>query len=189
MNVRKAMESHATGIRFLAAAQETLKILAFTALTGIGAQIVIPHSPVPFTLQTFFVLLSGALLGSSKGTISQVLYLVLGLAGFPLFTSGGFGLERIIGPTGGYLIAFPIAALIVGAMVQFKKTLIWTVFSMFLGLCIIFGSGIMFLNLFWLHDFAQSVSSGLLLFTWWDLVKLFGAASISFEISKRRAKQ
>ena len=65
-------------------------IVVFTALTALGAQIAIPHQPVPYTLQTFFVLLGAAFLGSRNGSLSQLLYLGIGLAGAPVFSGGQF---------------------------------------------------------------------------------------------------
>ena len=66
-------------------------IFAFSVITAIGAQIEIPHEPVPFTLQTLGVLLSGALLGKRNGALSQLLYLSLGIMGLPVFSGFGFG--------------------------------------------------------------------------------------------------
>ena len=88
----------------------------FAALTAAGAQIEIPNSPVPFTLQTLFVLLSGALLGPRLGTVSMLAYLGAGAAGLPVFSSFGFGVARLLGPTGGYLLAFPAAAFVAGSL-------------------------------------------------------------------------
>ena len=76
-------------------------VLTFVILTSLGAfvRIPLPFSPVPITLQTFFVLLSGALLGSNLGTISQLSYLLLGASGLPVFTGAGSGLFYLLGPT------------------------------------------------------------------------------------------
>ena len=70
----------------------------FAALTAVGAFIKIPLPPVPFTLQVFFVILSGLLLGSRMGLASQIVYIALGLVGVPVFTEGG-GLQYIFHPT------------------------------------------------------------------------------------------
>ncbi len=91
-------------------------VLLFAAATAVGARVAVPlgFTPVPMTLQTFFVLLSGALLGPRAGAASQFAYLGLGVAGVPVFAAGGAGLPWLLGPTGGYLLAFPIAAAAVG---------------------------------------------------------------------------
>lgn len=90
-------------------------IAAFALLTAIGAfvRIPLPFTPVPITLQTFFVLASGIYLGGRDAAVSQGLYLALGAAGLPVF-AGGSGVAHLLGPTGGYLVAFPIAAWLVG---------------------------------------------------------------------------
>ncbi|MEH1017830.1 biotin transporter BioY [Micromonospora sp. CPCC 206060] len=88
-----------------------------TALTALAAQVVvpIPGSPVPVTGQTFAVLLIAACLGPARGLASQVLYLVLGAAGLPVFTQGAHGVHVLVGATGGYLVGFLLASLIAGA--------------------------------------------------------------------------
>src|SRR3989339_1178484 len=88
----------------------------FAALTAAVSPIKIPlgFTPVPITLQTLMVLLSGAMLGARYGALSQFLYLVLGAAGLPVFAGGSGGIASLFGPTGGYLFSYPIAAFIVG---------------------------------------------------------------------------
>ena len=91
-----------------------------TALVAAAAQVtgVIPGTPVPFTLQPLAVLIVGGLLGPSLGASSLILYLALGAAGLPVFTPVGLpGAARLIGPTGGYLLAYPVAAYAVGRLV------------------------------------------------------------------------
>jgi biotin transport system substrate-specific component len=163
-------------------------IVFFAALTAAGAQVQIPHQPVPFTLQTFFVLLSAAFLGSRNGSASQLLYLGVGLIGAPIFTAGGFGAARLFGPTGGYLLSFPIAALLIGYLVRQHKGFVWTLIAMLLGLVVVFTLGTSFLNLFYLHDFKQAFVGGFLIFSWWDVLKLFAAAGIYNEFGKRYRK-
>lgn len=90
-------------------------VLAFAAATAIGAKVSlpIPGTPIPFTFQPFFVLLAGALLGSRLGAASQALYLLAGAAGLPVFAAGG-GIAYLLGPTGGYVLAYPLAAALAG---------------------------------------------------------------------------
>jgi biotin transport system substrate-specific component len=92
-------------------------ISMFTTLMVVGAYIKIPFFFVPLTLQTFFVLLSGNLLGARFGALSQLIYLILGLAGLPIFAFGG-GLGYIFQPSFGYLMAYPIAAYISGTLIE-----------------------------------------------------------------------
>jgi biotin transport system substrate-specific component len=99
------------------AAVDLAAATAFAALTAIGArvQVHLPFTPVPVTGQVFCVLLAGAVLGARLGFVSQVEYLAAGAAGLPVFAHGG-GLAALLGPTGGYLIGFPVAAAVVGAV-------------------------------------------------------------------------
>ncbi|MBL0922495.1 MAG: biotin transporter BioY [Phycisphaerales bacterium] len=80
------------------------------------AQAQVPMWPVPATLQTFAVVLLGAALGSRWGALSVAMYLAQGAAGLPFFAGGAAGLAHFAGPTGGYLLAFPAGAWIVGAL-------------------------------------------------------------------------
>ena len=167
---------------------QTFWIVVFAALTAIGAQVEIPHQPVPYTLQTFFVLLGAAFLGSRNGSLSQLLYLGIGIAGAPIFSGGSFGLARMIGPSGGYLLSFPLASLLVGYIVQLRTGYFWTLLGMFLGLVVVFTCGAAFLNLFYLHNFKEAIINGFLIFSWWDLLKLSAAAAIYNEFAKRYKK-
>jgi biotin transport system substrate-specific component len=92
--------------------------VVFSLLTALAAQIVIPIGPVPITGSTFAVLLTGALLGSRLGAMAMIVYLVEGGVGLPFFYGGHGGFAHILGPTGGYLVAFPAAAFITGAFAE-----------------------------------------------------------------------
>lgn len=93
---------------------KTMVLAAFFAiLTGIGAQIHIPISVLPVTLQTSLVLITGILLGAKTGAISMTLYLLLGLLGLPLFVGGG-GVQSILSPSFGFIIGFIPAAWVAG---------------------------------------------------------------------------
>jgi biotin transport system substrate-specific component len=93
-------------------------VIGFSLLTALAAQVVIPIGPVPITGQTFAVLLTGALLGPRLGAMAMIAYLIEGASGLPFFAGGQFGLVHLMGPTGGYLIAFPAAAFITGAFAE-----------------------------------------------------------------------
>ena len=98
-------------------------IAYFTMLTIIGGLIKIPFGAVSFSFQTLFVILSGLLLGSIDGMFSQIVYIVLGLIGLPIFTNGG-GFSYVLYPTFGYLVAFPISSFLCGLLVGRSKTII-----------------------------------------------------------------
>jgi biotin transport system substrate-specific component len=163
-------------------------ILSFTFITAAAAQITIPVKPVPFTLQTSAVLLAGAVLGAKRGAISQLIYLGLGIIGLPVFAQtpdGAIGFARLIGPTGGYLLAFPIAAYITGRLIELNKSYVVVVSSMFFGSIIIIFFGTLYLHLMFIKDFTLAVEAGAADFTFWTVIKVFTATLIYFGITKR----
>ncbi len=91
-------------------------VALFTALTSIGAYISIPFKPVPITLQSFFVILSGILIGPKLGALSQVLYILLGLVGIPVFSGFVGGPQIIMKPSFGFIVGFVFAAFISGKL-------------------------------------------------------------------------
>ncbi len=164
---------------------QALWTMVFAAATALAARLEIPYYPVPFTLQTMMVLLAGAFLGSRNGALSQVLYLAAGVAGLPVFAGGAIGFMRLAGPTGGYLLAFPVAAALVGYLLRERGSLLVVTLSMAAGLLVIFAAGTLHLYAFMMRDMSNAIVSGFLLFSWWDLVKLGAASMIYFELSKR----
>src|SRR6476646_4595119 len=127
-------------------------VLFVTSLTAAAAQISVPlpFTPVPFTLQPMVVLLGGAALGSRLGMSSQVLYLALGLAGLPVFAASPVlpqGFARLLGPTGGFLMSYPLAAFVAGFLAErgFDRRYLTSVLAMGAGLAIVFACGIAWL--------------------------------------------
>ncbi len=145
------------------------------------AQIAIGY-PVPVTGQTFAVLMAGALLGSRRGALCLLTYLAEGLAGLPVFAQGKGGLTGFLGPTGGYLVGFVLAALIVGALSErtWDRRVPTTVAAMVLGNLVIYACGLAWL-LCLAHLLGKSLGGGLLAvglypFLPGDLVKIGLAA-------------
>jgi biotin transport system substrate-specific component len=104
-------------------AADVALVAAGAALTAVAAQISIPASPVPFTLQTLVVLLVGASLGSVRGALSMLLYATLGLVGLPVFAplkdgSHAVGIDAVLGATFGFIIGFVAAAFVVGLLAE-----------------------------------------------------------------------
>ncbi len=101
-------------------ARDALWVIGFSLLTALLAQLEfrLPFTPVPLTGQTFAVLLSGAVLGSRRGFLSQALYLAEGAAGLPFFAGGAASFAHLMGPTGGYLWSYPLAAGLIGWLVE-----------------------------------------------------------------------
>lgn len=118
-------------------------VFSFSLLMALSAQIVIPIGPVPITGQTFVVLLTGALLGSRLGAMAMIVYLIEGASGLPFFYGGSGGLGHLLGPTGGYLVAFPAAAFITGAFAEhdWDRRFVTAVAAMAIGSVVIMLSG------------------------------------------------
>ena len=128
--------------------RQVVAVFAFAVLTAIGARLSVPlpGTPIPFTLQPVAVLLSGLLLGGALGASSQLAYLALGAVGLPVFAAGG-GLAYLGGPTGGYLLAFPLAAGIAGAIAGDDRRVVRVVLGGIAGLFVIHMGGASWLSL------------------------------------------
>lgn len=151
-------------------------VVGFTLLTAVMAQIRIqfPFTSVPLTGQTFAVLLSGAVLGSRRGFASQVMYIAAGASGLPVFAGGAFSAAYLAGPTGGYLLCFPLAAYLIGWLVERGASRHAWSLALSLMLCdaliLVSGAG-------WLHglfgvSFRQAALLGLYPFLMGDILKI-----------------
>jgi biotin transport system substrate-specific component len=182
---KSSVAAHSLSITNERLAARVFWVLTFAVLTAVGAQVEIPHAPVPFTAQTFFVLLSGAVLGPWAGAASMLAYIALGAAGLPVFSGLSFGFARLLGPTGGYLLAFPVASLLVGWMTSRRTGYWWTLASMIAGLLLVFTMGTVQLWAVVFRDWPSAIQSGFLIFSWWDAVKLIAAAGIAHQYFKK----
>ena len=153
-------------------------VVAFSLLTALSAQIVIPMWPVPITGQTFAVLLTGALLGSRLGAAAMIVYLIEGASGLPFFQQGHGGIPYVLGPTGGYLIAFPAAAFVTGAFAEhgWDKRFFTAAAAMAIGSVLILLSGWVWLSFFRSPTFA--FDAGVKPFIIGDIVKILLAAAV-----------
>lgn len=167
---------------------EIFWIISFSILTAVSAQIAIPVQPVPFTLQTVFVVLAGALLGAKNGAYSQLLYLAMGAIGLPVFSNGSLGIAVLFGPTGGYLLAFPLAAYLTGLLIGKTKNYFVVAAIMLVSTLSVIICGTLYLDAFYLHSFSKALESGAAIFSVWELAKVFAAASIYFGITKTGLK-
>jgi biotin transport system substrate-specific component len=156
----------------------TLGVVGFAGLTWVGSQIRIPIGPVPITLQTLFVLLAGALVGSFRGWLSQTLYVTAGSFGLPVFAGTVGGLAVLSGPTGGYIVGFVVAPLVVGKLISARKGFAWSVFVFTLGSLLILALGVLHLAFFYTPNLWTAIQVGLLPFLAGDAAKIFAAASI-----------
>jgi biotin transport system substrate-specific component len=141
------------------------------ALTALSARIAVPLPglAVPFTLQPVAVLLSGVLLGAAGGMSSQLLYLAVGVIGLPVFAAGG-GLPYLLGPTGGYLLAFPVAALVAGRVSERWVGATGVALGALLGLVVIHAGGLAWISALFGAEAAAAV--GVAPFFVGDLLKI-----------------
>ncbi|OKI43575.1 biotin transporter BioY [Micromonospora sp. CB01531] len=151
------------------------------ALTALAAQVVvpIPGSPVPVTGQTFGVLLAAASLGPVRGLASQLLYVALGAAGLPVFTQGAHGVQVLVGPTGGYLVGFLLASIIVGtgSRLGAGRTMLRQLAVLALGSMAIYACGVTWLAIVTGMGVANAVAVGVAPFLIGDSLKTLLAAS------------
>ena len=167
----------------------TVAVLFFAVLTAAAAQISVPlpFTQVPFTLQPTVVLLSGLVLGPRLGAASQVLYLAAGVAGLPVFAASATlppGVWRLLGPTGGYLMSYPLAAFVAGAFARrgFDRRYLTSIVAMALGLVVIYTCGTVWLAYASVGrtaiGLASAFATGVVPFVIADIVKLAAAAGI-----------
>jgi biotin transport system substrate-specific component len=163
-------------------------VVLLTALTAAAAQVSfpLPFTPVPFTLQPRVVLLGGAALGSRLGMSAQVLYLLAGIAGLPVFAASPVlpqGALRLLGPTGGFLWSYPVAAFVAGFLAErgFDRRYATSVVAMGSGLAVIFACGVTWLALFARPaaiGFDAALRTGFYPFIPADILKVLVAAAI-----------
>lgn len=161
-------------------AQRLLAVVIFTALTAIGAQIELRIGEfVPFTMQVFVVLLAGMVLGARDGALSQIAYIGLLLLNLPVGSAAG-GIERLTGPTAGYIIGFVPAAFVVGWLVQHGAERAWQRWLAGLaGVAIIYAFGLPVLMRYANLTLAEAWAAGAAPFIAFDLVKSALASSLS----------
>jgi biotin transport system substrate-specific component len=163
-------------------------VVFVTALTATAAQVSLPlpFTPVPLTLQPMIVLLGAAALGARLGALSQVLYLAAGIAGLPVFAASPLlpqGAARLLGPTGGYLMSYPLAAFAIGWLAErgYDRRYLTAAYAMLAGLSVLYVAGVVWLafTLDPAHPVraaGAAVKAGLYPFVLADIVKVFIAA-------------
>ena len=167
-------------------------VIAFSLLNALAAQIAIPIGPVPITMQTFAVTLTGALLGSRLGAAALVAYLIEGAVGLPFFAGGTAGLGVLLGPTGGYLVSFPAAAYITGAFAEhgWDRRFLTAVAAMAIGSVVILLGGWAWLTVGLKATPSGAFKLGVAPFLLGDVVKILLAAAVlptGWALLKRKA--
>ena len=158
--------------------QWPLALIAGVVIVAVAAQVAVPLSftPVPITLQGLAVILVGGLFGAAAGAGAMVLYLTLGSFGVPVFAMGTSGLAKLFGPTGGYLLAFPLAALVTGAVA--RRGNVWRcALAALLGMVTIHVGGLAQLTILTGH-IGRAARLGTVPFLAADLLKVIVAALI-----------
>ena len=169
-------------------ANTSLQGLIYAALFGVGtaagAYIIVPVPPVPITLQTLFLYVAGALLGGRLALMSQIVYLLLGIVGLPVFAGGKAGLGVFFGPTGGYLIGFVVAAYSIGKWNEAlkKPSFSMILLSMTVGTIPVYVLGTLQLSLVAKLSLGKAVGLGVLPFLIGDGVKIVVAAALSLQL-------
>ncbi|MEO8482353.1 MAG: biotin transporter BioY [Acidobacteriota bacterium] len=155
------------------------------AVTAASAQFTmpVPFTAVPFTFTPMAVLLTAAALGSRLGALSQVLYVLLGAAGLAVFSPSGTlppGILRLAGPTGGYLMAYPVAAFVTGWLTErgWDRRYLTAAAAMLLGLGVIYAGGVSWLTVAYTHSVGAAVTMGLAQFVVFDVLKIAAAALV-----------
>ncbi|MFO7818948.1 MAG: biotin transporter BioY [Halanaerobacter sp.] len=177
---------------FSISTKELILVALFAALTAIGAFIKIPTPfGVPFTLQPLFVMFAASLLGAKLALISQLVYILTGLAGFPIFTKGG-GFHYIFQPTFGYLIGFAAGAYVIGKIIENREKKISNFLGAnFAGLIVFYTLGASYLYLimnFYIgqdYPINKALIGGFLVFLPWDALKAVITSIIAPKVINR----
>ena len=166
-------------------AAKVVAVVFAAMLTAAAAQFTspLPYIAVPFTLAPLAVMLTGAALGSRLGFLSQALYLAAGAAGLAVFAPSITlppGAGRLIGPTGGYLMAYPVAAFVTGWLAErgWDRRYLTSFASMLIGLAVIFAGGVSWLSLLPGQTLGSAIATGFVPFIAMDLLKAAIAAKI-----------
>lgn len=157
-------------------------VVAGTAFVAIAAQVSIPlpFTPVPITGQTFAVVLVGASLGPLLGFTSLMLYWLVGIAGAPVYADQMSGWETFVGPTGGYIVGFMLAALVTGYLAQrrWDRRFASSVAAMLTGNVVIYVPGLLWLAHYLNTGPEETLEAGLYPFVVGDLLKLYLAGAL-----------
>ncbi len=163
--------------------RQTVYTALFVALIAVGAFIAIPIGPVPIVLQNMFVLLAGLLLGPRWGLACVAVYLLIGLAGLPVFAGGTSGMGKLFGPTGGYLLGYLPAVFTVGAVSKaFKGNMAGNVLALALGSLIVYGAGVPWLKVAFSMSWHRALAAGMYPFLIGDALKIVVAALVTPKI-------
>lgn len=166
--------------RLNARVRDTILIATGALFIYLTSLVVVPHDPVPWTGQTFGVLMVGGALGLRRGLLAVALYVLLGYVGLPFFAEGKSGASVILGATGGYLIGFIVAGAVVGRLAElgWDRRLGGAIGMMLIGSAIVYAIGLPWLGAVAHLTPSETIAKGLAPFVLWDAAKLVVAAGI-----------
>ena len=167
-----------------------LGLVYFIVLTALGGfvRIPLPFTPVPLTLQSFFVLFSGLVLGPQLAFFSQLGYLTLGVLGLPIFAGATSGFFHLCGPTGGYIFGFLLAAFLVGRFKDFARSAIAIFGLLTLADLVLLLSGTLWLKYLFSLSLSQALSMGFYPFLFGDGLKVF-FTTLAYQRMQKRLKE
>lgn len=159
----------------------------FASITAILSQISIPlpFTTVPLTMQVFAVALSGVILGAKKGFISQIIYIIIGAIGMPVFAQMNGGIGAIVGPTGGFILGFPFMSLVIGYFSEKFKSHLYIVVGMLIGLVIDYAIGTLMFSSVMKMSIDKSLMACVIPFIPVDLLKIGLATMVGVSVTKR----
>lgn len=159
----------------------------FASITAVLSQISIPlpFTTIPLTMQVFAIMLSGILLGPKLGTISQIIYVLLGSIGIPVFAQMSGGMGIVLGPTGGFILSFPLIALIVGYFSKKYKSKPMVFIGMIIGLIISYTIGTLQFCFVTDMTFMAGLMACVIPFVAVDILKIILAYIVGTSINKR----
>lgn len=185
MNLMKENKEGMTSGKGKMATKTITLIALMTAVTCVLAPLSIPIGPVPISLTNLAIYFSLYILGMKKGTVSYVIYLIIGLVGVPVFSSFTGGPGKLIGPTGGYLIGFIPMAVIAGILIdKFGGKFIQSMTGMVVGTIVCYALGTVWLAYQAQMDFVAALWAGVIPFIPGDLIKMVLAAFFGPQICK-----
>lgn len=187
-----ATQSLNRGDRVLYATRQVAIVVGASSFVALCARVTvpIPLTPVPLTLQNFGVLVVGLMLGSRRGFAALALYLAEGMMGFPVFNpTGPGGLAQLIGPTGGFLLAYPFVAGIAGLIMETgKRSFARALTAGLVAEVILFAGGLSWLAIL-THSLSQAVRFGLYWFVFAEIIKIMSAAALACGWQRMRKVQ
>ena len=170
--------------------RDMILVSLFTALTAVGAFLSIPIGSVPITLQSMFTILSGLILGPKLGSLSQLIYVLLGLAGVKIFAGFSGGPQTVFSPSFGFLIEFIFASYIIGLIantkdgVNFKRIFL----AALVGTAVIYAFGVPYMYLIFNKvllkemSFLTALKVGCIMFLPGDLLKCFASSYVAMKV-------